>query len=183
MNFPFAAGGETPPLRPYKFQFVYLLRKTDMRVKEKWQGRDWISGRTACLAARFLFFFHDPTVLNTDYPVCFLRDLRIMGHDNQGLPEPGGAGGQQFQYRISGLFIQIPGRFVGNNQCGLRQNGSCDGCPLLLPAGKLRGVFFDLLFQAQGIEHLRIKPGIGLAPVQPQGHADVVFDIVLFQQI
>ena len=27
--FPLAAGGETPPLRPYKFQFVVLLRKPE----------------------------------------------------------------------------------------------------------------------------------------------------------
>ena len=27
-DFPLAAGGDTPPLRPYKFRFVYLLNES-----------------------------------------------------------------------------------------------------------------------------------------------------------
>ena len=30
--FPLAAGGETPPLLPNKFHFVYLLNKSDMHI-------------------------------------------------------------------------------------------------------------------------------------------------------
>ena len=106
-----------------------------------------------------------------------------MGDHNQRLAEPSGAVPQQGNGIFAALFVQVPRGLVGKDQLGLGQHRPGDGHPLLLAAGELVGVFFQLVVDAQQLRHLPQKRLVRLLAVQLQGHGDVVEDCVLVQKV
>src|SRR5438105_9600404 len=73
------------------------------------------------------------------------------------------------------LGIQVAGGLVGEQDGGIRAQGSRDGDPLLLSARQLHGLVVGALQQADGVESLK---GPGVAPVAvprvDQGHLHVM---------
>ena len=60
-----------------------------------------------------------------------------MGHHQDGLPVVPVQRLEQIQYFVAGLTVQITGRLVAEQQCGIRDDRAGDPDPLLFAAGEM----------------------------------------------
>ena len=79
----------------------------------------------------------NPAVLNADNAVGKLGDLVVMGYHHQRLMEFAAGFFQQAQHITARPAVQIAGRFVSQDDGGLRNEGAGDGATLLLSPGQV----------------------------------------------
>ena len=118
-----------------------------------------------------------------DVAVEVLKDCRIVGyHDQGGIALPGGVA-EKFDRAALVLRIEVAGRFVGENQCRLRDQCSAQCQPLALALGEVGGALVEQVSDACGFRQRR--GAVAGAPVQGESRSDAVGkqDVVAGAQI
>ena len=96
-----------------------------------------------------------------------------MGHQQDGLAQVFVKELEQVQNLGAVFPVQVAGGLVGQQQGRAVAQRPGNGCPLLLPAGKLPRQGAALFLQPQRAEELVKKGGVGGPLVQQQGQGDV----------
>ena len=81
--------------------------------------------------------------MHFDDAVAAAGETGIMADQHQGGVTSGGGRKHQIGDLFADVFVEIAGRFVGDQDGRRRSQGTGDGNALLLAAGKLRRVVFD----------------------------------------
>ena len=89
---------------------------------------------------------------------------------------------QELEDFVRRFRVQVAGRFVGQYDGGLVQEGAGDGDALLLAAGKLVGHLVGLGGHAHVVQHFR-DAGVDEAAVFPAGGAEHEFQVLLYAAV